>query len=247
MSFDGPYGVYHSAYDSHYWVSRIGDPGFRYTHLMTAVLGHDGAAAGQRRAPAARRRGLRPGAGRLRRPARRNPWSRHPPRHATADRRGGGPGRGRTRAEHADRGRAHCRRARHRRRRPRRDGGEGPPRAGDVRGARDSTEAAADRAAARDGPGRHGILRTGARGRRRLLRLPADHRFDDRPADRRRGRQGPRRRPLHGAAQGDRAIAVAAASRAEGIPHRRQQGRLREPRRQELHHDVVRRDRRRAA
>ena len=22
MSFNGPYGVYHSAYDSHYWVSR---------------------------------------------------------------------------------------------------------------------------------------------------------------------------------------------------------------------------------
>ena len=39
MSFYGPYGVYHSAYDSHYWVSRIGDPGFRYTHLMTQLWG----------------------------------------------------------------------------------------------------------------------------------------------------------------------------------------------------------------
>jgi N-acetylated-alpha-linked acidic dipeptidase len=39
MSFNGPYGVYHSAYDSHYWVSRIGDPGFRYTHLMTQLWG----------------------------------------------------------------------------------------------------------------------------------------------------------------------------------------------------------------
>ena len=39
MSFNGPYGVYHSAYDSHYWVSRIGDPGFRYAQLMTQLWG----------------------------------------------------------------------------------------------------------------------------------------------------------------------------------------------------------------
>jgi N-acetylated-alpha-linked acidic dipeptidase len=39
MSFSGPYGVYHSAYDSHYWVSRIGDPGFRYALLMTQLWG----------------------------------------------------------------------------------------------------------------------------------------------------------------------------------------------------------------
>jgi N-acetylated-alpha-linked acidic dipeptidase len=39
MSFSGPYGVYHSAYDSHDWVSRIGDPGFRYAHLMTQLWG----------------------------------------------------------------------------------------------------------------------------------------------------------------------------------------------------------------
>ena len=39
MSFNGPYGVYHSAYDSHYWVSRLGDPGFRYAHLMTQLWG----------------------------------------------------------------------------------------------------------------------------------------------------------------------------------------------------------------
>ena len=63
-----------------------------------------------------------------------------------------------------------------------------------------------------------GVLRTGARSGRGLLRLPADHRFDPRRADRRRRGQGPRRRPLHGAAQGDRAVAVAPASRAEGIP-----------------------------
>ena len=32
-------GVYHSAYDSHAWVSRIGDPGFRYAHLMSQLWG----------------------------------------------------------------------------------------------------------------------------------------------------------------------------------------------------------------
>ena len=39
MAFDGPYGVYHSAYDSHYWVSKIGDPGFRYHTLMSQLWG----------------------------------------------------------------------------------------------------------------------------------------------------------------------------------------------------------------
>jgi N-acetylated-alpha-linked acidic dipeptidase len=39
MAFDGPYGVYHSAYDSHHWVKTIGDPGFRYHRLMSALWG----------------------------------------------------------------------------------------------------------------------------------------------------------------------------------------------------------------
>lgn len=39
MGFDGPYGVYHSAYDNHYWVSKIGDPGFRYHQLMAQLWG----------------------------------------------------------------------------------------------------------------------------------------------------------------------------------------------------------------
>ena len=30
MSFGGDYGVYHSAYDSFYWMDHFGDPGFRY-------------------------------------------------------------------------------------------------------------------------------------------------------------------------------------------------------------------------
>jgi len=39
MAFDGPYGVYHSIYDNHLWVSRIGDPGFRYHTGMTRLWG----------------------------------------------------------------------------------------------------------------------------------------------------------------------------------------------------------------
>jgi N-acetylated-alpha-linked acidic dipeptidase len=39
LSFDGPYGVYHSVYDNHNWVSRIGDPGFRYHAAMVRVWG----------------------------------------------------------------------------------------------------------------------------------------------------------------------------------------------------------------
>ncbi len=39
MTFDGPYGVYHSQYDDFYWVSRIGDPGLRYMTAMVEVWG----------------------------------------------------------------------------------------------------------------------------------------------------------------------------------------------------------------
>ncbi|MGI8784192.1 MAG: M28 family metallopeptidase [Acidobacteriota bacterium] len=39
MLFDGPYGVYHSRYDNHFWMSRIGDPGFRYHAAMASVWG----------------------------------------------------------------------------------------------------------------------------------------------------------------------------------------------------------------
>jgi N-acetylated-alpha-linked acidic dipeptidase len=39
MSFDGPYGVYHSMYDDHRWISTIGDPGFRYHTAMTRIWG----------------------------------------------------------------------------------------------------------------------------------------------------------------------------------------------------------------
>ena len=37
MGFGGDYGVYHSAYDSFYWMSNYGDPGFTY-HVMAAQL-----------------------------------------------------------------------------------------------------------------------------------------------------------------------------------------------------------------
>jgi N-acetylated-alpha-linked acidic dipeptidase len=39
MSFDGPYGVYHSIYDDYYWMTRFGDPGFRYMTAMADVWG----------------------------------------------------------------------------------------------------------------------------------------------------------------------------------------------------------------
>lgn len=39
MLFDGPYGVYHSIYDSHAWMSRVGDPGFRYHAAMAQLWG----------------------------------------------------------------------------------------------------------------------------------------------------------------------------------------------------------------
>ena len=39
LSFDGPYGVYHSVYDNHNWVSRIGDPGFRYHAALVSLWG----------------------------------------------------------------------------------------------------------------------------------------------------------------------------------------------------------------
>lgn len=39
MSFDGPYGVYHSMYDNYKWMARFGDPGFRYMTTMAEVWG----------------------------------------------------------------------------------------------------------------------------------------------------------------------------------------------------------------
>ncbi len=37
LTFDGPYGVYHSQYDDLYWMERFGDPGCRYMTAMTEV------------------------------------------------------------------------------------------------------------------------------------------------------------------------------------------------------------------
>jgi N-acetylated-alpha-linked acidic dipeptidase len=39
LSFDGPYGVYHSIYDNHNWVAKIGDPGFRYHVALVQLWG----------------------------------------------------------------------------------------------------------------------------------------------------------------------------------------------------------------
>jgi N-acetylated-alpha-linked acidic dipeptidase len=37
--FDGPYGVYHSIYDTHEWMRRFGDPGFKYHAAMARLWG----------------------------------------------------------------------------------------------------------------------------------------------------------------------------------------------------------------
>jgi N-acetylated-alpha-linked acidic dipeptidase len=39
MSFTGPYGVYHSVYDSHTWMTKYGDPKFLYHTAMTRLWG----------------------------------------------------------------------------------------------------------------------------------------------------------------------------------------------------------------
>jgi N-acetylated-alpha-linked acidic dipeptidase len=39
LEFDGPYGVYHSMYDNHYWMANIGDPGFKYHRAMAQLWG----------------------------------------------------------------------------------------------------------------------------------------------------------------------------------------------------------------
>ena len=39
LQFNGPYGVYHSAYDDFYWINHFGDPGYRYETLMTQLWG----------------------------------------------------------------------------------------------------------------------------------------------------------------------------------------------------------------
>ncbi|HYG99925.1 MAG TPA: M28 family metallopeptidase [Terriglobales bacterium] len=39
LTFDGPYGVYHSMYDDFYWINNIGDPGYRYHTLLSQLWG----------------------------------------------------------------------------------------------------------------------------------------------------------------------------------------------------------------
>lgn len=39
LGFDGPYGVYHSMYDNHFWMANFGDPGFAYHRTMAQVWG----------------------------------------------------------------------------------------------------------------------------------------------------------------------------------------------------------------
>jgi len=39
LTFAGPYGVYHSAYDDFYWMNQFGDPGYKYHTLMAQLWG----------------------------------------------------------------------------------------------------------------------------------------------------------------------------------------------------------------
>ena len=39
LSFDSPYGVYHSAYDNFYWMNHFGDPGYKYHTLVSNLWG----------------------------------------------------------------------------------------------------------------------------------------------------------------------------------------------------------------
>ncbi len=39
LAFDGPLAVYHSKYDTHAWVERFGDPGFRYHAALVRLWG----------------------------------------------------------------------------------------------------------------------------------------------------------------------------------------------------------------
>jgi N-acetylated-alpha-linked acidic dipeptidase len=39
LGFSGEYGVYHSMYDDHYWMSHIGDPAFEYHVTLTRIWG----------------------------------------------------------------------------------------------------------------------------------------------------------------------------------------------------------------
>ena len=39
LQFEGPYGVYHSAYDDFFWMNHFGDPGYHYHTLMTQLWG----------------------------------------------------------------------------------------------------------------------------------------------------------------------------------------------------------------
>src|SRR5713101_2265336 len=39
LGFSGEYGVYHSMYDDHYWMSHIGDPAFEYHVTLTRMWG----------------------------------------------------------------------------------------------------------------------------------------------------------------------------------------------------------------
>ncbi len=107
----------------------------------------------------------------------------------------------------------------------------------------DPDVAPAARPARHAGPRRHGALRAGARGGRRLLRLLPARSGPPRRAHRRRGGQGHVGGALHGRAQGPHAGAQPDVPEPAPAPHRGQPHPLRQPRQPQLHHDDLRRHR----
>ena len=59
LSFDGPYGVYHSIYDTHRWVATNADPEFRYHAALVELWGLTALTARRSGRAAARLRALR--------------------------------------------------------------------------------------------------------------------------------------------------------------------------------------------
>ena len=77
LVFDGPYGVYHSVYDTHRWMATQGDPGFLYHAAMAKYAGMLALRFANADALPVRRGGLRAGDREVRRRAR----SRFPERN----------------------------------------------------------------------------------------------------------------------------------------------------------------------
>ena len=129
----------------------------------------------------------------------------------------------------------------------RRDGREEAARGGAAHRAQHPDVAAAAGAGADARPDHDRALLAGARGRRRLLRLPSARREADRHPDRGRVGQGHVGGALHGGAQGTDAVAVANPPIAARAPDRGGSDHRGQSRQPQLHHDDLRHHRPRDA